>query len=101
MGFAAYFLKAAFVCLSNCTATPQDAQSETAQRHWKPDALSPFEQNRVLTPVPNHAKTEQLRREFAKRFPQLGKPKLTHTWAGMIDAMPDLVPIVDRVPQIG
>ena len=61
---------------------------------------SPFERLRVLEPQPNHQKTEELRDEFAKRFPQLGKPELKHTWAGMIDTMPDLVPIVDRVPQL-
>lgn len=69
-------------------------------RRWQPDSVSPFERNRVLTPQPNTAKAEQLRSAFAARFPQLGKPVLTHTWAGMIDAMPDVVPIVDRVPQI-
>lgn len=72
----------------------------TTPRHWHADAVSPFEQNRVLTPKPNQAKASALRDEFAKRFPQLGRPQLTHTWAGMIDAMPDVVPIVDRVPQI-
>ncbi len=69
-------------------------------RKWAEDEVSPFERLRVLEPQPNHQKTEELRDEFAKRFPQLGKPELKHTWAGMIDTMPDLVPIVDRVPQL-
>lgn len=69
-------------------------------RKWSADEQSPFERMRVLEPAPNIAKNEQLRNEFAKRFPQLGRPQITHNWAGMIDAMPDVVPIVDRVAQI-
>ena len=69
-------------------------------RRWAEDEESPFERCRVLSPEPNKAKTEELKQAFAKRFPQLGRPELRHTWAGMIDAMPDIVPIVDRVPQI-
>ena len=70
------------------------------QRNWDADQKSPFEQMRVLEPQPDTTKNEALRRAFAQRFPQLGKPILTHSWAGMIDAMPDVVPIVDRVPAI-
>lgn len=70
------------------------------KRKWAADAQTPFEKMRVLEPEPNAEKSEQLRVEFANRFPQLRKPKLTHIWGGMIDAMPDVVPIVDHVPHI-
>ncbi len=69
-------------------------------RTWAEDETSPFERMRVLDPKPDTSKNETLRQAFAARFPQLGKPTLTHSWAGMIDAMPDIVPIVDRVPAI-
>lgn len=72
----------------------------TTPRNWTADEASPFEKMRVLSPTPETHRNEQLRDEFAKRFPQLGRPKLTNSWAGMIDAMPDVVPIVDSVPQI-
>jgi len=67
---------------------------------WEGDEESPFERCRVLEPEPNRSKLETMRTEFARRFPQLGKPQIKQTWAGMIDAMPDIVPIVDRVPEI-
>lgn len=70
------------------------------KRKWSGGDVTPFEKCRVLAPKPASEKLEQLRTVFAERFPQLGKPELTHTWAGMIDAMPDIVPIVDRVPKI-
>jgi glycine/D-amino acid oxidase-like deaminating enzyme len=69
-------------------------------RNWAEDDESPFERMRVLEPAPDTSRLEQLRDAFAARFPQLGRPAIRHTWAGMIDAMPDIVPIVDRVPQI-
>lgn len=72
----------------------------STRRSWTVDEQSPFEKMRVLAPVADTSGNEQLQIEFAKRFPQLGRPTLTHSWAGMIDAMPDVVPIVDRVPQI-
>ena len=35
---------------------------------------------------------------FTARFKSIGAPEIRTAWAGMIDAMPDVVPIVDRVP---
>jgi glycine/D-amino acid oxidase-like deaminating enzyme len=68
------------------------------KRRWAEDEATPFETCRVLEPEPVMEKQEELRREFATRFPQLGAPVIKKAWAGMIDAMPDIVPIVDRVP---
>lgn len=72
----------------------------TTPRKWREDETSPFEVMRVLDPKPNRRQIESIRENFASRFPQLGKPDISHAWAGMIDVMPDVVPIVDRVPQL-
>ena len=69
-------------------------------RNWAEDDETPFERCRVLEPKPETRKTERLREAFAARFPHLGKPRLIATWSGMIDAMPDIVPVCDRVPAI-
>jgi glycine/D-amino acid oxidase-like deaminating enzyme len=37
---------------------------------------------------------------FAAAFPALGRPRLRAAWGGMIDTMPDVVPVVDRVAAI-
>ncbi len=70
------------------------------QRKWRADEQSPFERMRVLNPKPNAKQVERIRSNFAKRFPALGKPKIKHAWAGMIDTMPDVVPVVDRTAEI-
>lgn len=68
------------------------------KRSWTKDDKTPFERCRVLDPKPNSNRMGVLKRRFADRFPTLGEPDITHSWAGMIDAMPDVVPVVDRVP---
>jgi len=68
---------------------------------WSLDAQSPFERLRVLDPPPNLARIERLRGDFAKAFPQLGRPAIRRAWAGMIDVTPDQVPILDESPVPG
>ncbi|SMX38072.1 NAD(P)/FAD-dependent oxidoreductase [Octadecabacter ascidiaceicola] len=69
-------------------------------RRWALDEQSPFERMRVLNPKPNAAKCKALVSGFSAQFPKLGPIKVKAAWAGMIDSMPDLVPVVDRVEDI-
>lgn len=69
-------------------------------RDWAADEVSPFERQPVLEPKPKESELAKIKRRFAARFPKLGPLKLSSAWAGMIDAMPDVVPIVDRVPTL-
>ncbi|MFZ1680297.1 MAG: FAD-binding oxidoreductase, partial [Rhizobiaceae bacterium] len=70
------------------------------RRHWNDAGPSPFEAMRVLDPAPNPDFVERIARLFAERFPALGKPAITHAWAGLIDSMPDVVPVVDVVADL-
>ncbi len=69
-------------------------------RRWADDAVSPFERMRVLNPAPNRAAAERIARDFAATFPQLGRVEIAQRWAGMIDTMPDVVPVVDAVAPL-
>lgn len=69
-------------------------------RNWSMDKASPFEAQRILDPEPNAAKVRDILARFHRRFPDLPKPRLKKAWAGMIDTMPDVVPVVDRVEAI-
>ncbi len=69
-------------------------------RRWDADRPSPFEAIRVLNPAPNMKTLRRVQDDFAAAFPALGRPKLKAVWAGMIDSMPDVVPVVDRVAAI-
>ena len=69
-------------------------------RRWDGDMLSPFEQRRVLDPKPSAAKVKAMHQGFATLFPGLPAFEIAHAWAGMIDTLPDLVPVVDRVATL-
>lgn len=69
-------------------------------RKWDADRPGPFEAMRVLDPAPNPRVVAKLQSNFARRFPNIGKPAIATSWAGMIDTMPDLVPVVDRAPSL-
>lgn len=71
------------------------------KRDWAADEVSPFEKMRILDPAPNKAKVAKLARDFAATFPMVGEVKIKAAWAGMIDTMPDVVPVVDRAPLDG
>jgi glycine/D-amino acid oxidase-like deaminating enzyme len=34
-------------------------------------------------------------------FPHIGEPKIAATWAGMIDVLPDALPVIDHTPLPG
>lgn len=82
-------------------AAPKDyPDAWGTKRQWSMDETSPFERIRVLNPAPNLKALAQVQDNFATAFPELGRPTLTRTWAGMIDTIPDVVPVVDRVAAV-
>ena len=69
------------------------------KRRWRADEITPFEQTRVLNPEPARSTLSRLRKRLAKRLPKLAELPLIETWAGMIDVTPDVVPVMDQVPD--
>lgn len=66
------------------------------ERRWSADRQTPLERMRMLDPMPNARVVRDTPRDFGALFPALGEVRVKVAWAGMIDAMPDVVPIVDR-----
>lgn len=73
----------------------------TTARRWSPDRKTPFEAMRVLSPAPHLARVARLQDDFAAAFPQVGRPRIRAAWAGMIDTLPDQVPILDQTTLPG
>ncbi|MFG1495820.1 FAD-binding oxidoreductase [Saccharospirillum sp. HFRX-1] len=69
------------------------------QRHWQGDQISPFEQQRILNPTPNHRALNKTLQRIKDAFPGFGDASIRTSWGGMIDTMPDILPILDRVPS--
>ena len=72
----------------------------TTPRRWDADRPSPFEAMRILDPRPHGPTVAALARAFAARFPGLGTVPLRLAWAGMIDTMPDVVPVISRADAL-
>ena len=72
----------------------------STKRRWAADDASPFEAMRVLNPRPNVKRLKQVARSVATLFPEVGPIQYRALWAGMIDVMPDVVPVVDRVAAV-
>ncbi len=72
----------------------------TTRRRWDADVPGPFEATRVLNPTPNKRQLERLHRRFARLFPAMPPVTVRASWAGMIDTMPDVVPVVDHIAAL-
>jgi glycine/D-amino acid oxidase-like deaminating enzyme len=72
----------------------------TTPRDWTAETQTPFERMRVLNPAPERSKLQAVEKNFGELFPQLGRVRLKTSWAGMIDAMPDVVPVIDCVEAV-
>ncbi len=72
----------------------------TTPRRWSPDRPGPFEAMRVLNPTADNAALDSACDAFAAAFPALGRPVLRARWGGMIDTLPDVVPVLDRVAAL-
>ncbi len=69
-------------------------------RWWAADEVTPFERMRVLDPAPNLKKIADIKRRFMQAYPAVGEVRTLAAWAGMIDVLPDVVPVVDHVPAL-
>jgi glycine/D-amino acid oxidase-like deaminating enzyme len=69
-------------------------------KSWDLDKPSPFEETRVLNPKPTQSVLKGIRKNLDMIFPALIDTPLVESWAGMIEASPDVVPIIDGVEDI-
>ena len=72
----------------------------TQARSWKLDAPSPFEIARVLDPAPVPSILREALEGLKSYFPRFAAAKAVESWAGLIDATPDAVPVMDEVAKL-
>ena len=68
-------------------------------RKWQADETTPFERTRVLNPPPCPWALKQIQERLAISLPVLAQTGIEEAWAGMIDAPPDFVPVMDAIPD--
>jgi glycine/D-amino acid oxidase-like deaminating enzyme len=84
---------------THCRSPAGFPDAWTTSRKWKHNERSPFEKMRVLEPPVDDQIVDKMIRRFQSRFTNARDVRVTHSWAGMIDATPDLVPVIDKVPD--
>jgi glycine/D-amino acid oxidase-like deaminating enzyme len=68
---------------------PSDSKGETI-----------FEQTRTLDPAPMDNRLQQTFSDLQKAFPIFRGAKVEQSWAGMIDATPDAIPVISKVQSL-
>lgn len=68
-------------------------------RHlWKADEVTPFEQVRVMDPTPDRQLLDRVLASAKALHPRLDGVEIAETWGGLIDVLPDEIPVVDEPP---
>ncbi|MBN9887907.1 NAD(P)/FAD-dependent oxidoreductase [Salipiger abyssi] len=71
-----------------------------AWRSWALDSRSPFEAHhaRVYDPSPDPRIVDGGLKAFTEAYPELKGLRVAESWGGVIDATPDMVPVIGTVP---
>jgi glycine/D-amino acid oxidase-like deaminating enzyme len=69
-------------------------------RRWALDQASPFEAVRVLDPEPDPYVLDRARTAVGAAFPLFRNLQVAERWGGMIDVMPDAVPVISPVESL-
>ena len=69
-------------------------------RKRPPEAISAFEETRILDPAPPDKLLERGLASLQRHLPEFSACRIVERWAGCIDVTPDEVPFIDRVEHI-
>ena len=70
------------------------------KRRWQLDEATPFEAVRTLDPAADPFVLERARAAIAQSFPAFRDVKIAESWGGMIDVMPDAIPVISAVDAV-
>jgi glycine/D-amino acid oxidase-like deaminating enzyme len=59
-----------------------------------------FKRHRVLDPIPSAKTVARIHARLVDRLPDFTGIELAEAWSGMIDALPDVVPVLDRAAPV-
>ena len=64
------------------------------------DQVSPYEKTRVLDPKPDSRYLREALDGLVKMYPAFASAKVAQEWAGLIDVMPDAIPVISPVDSV-
>jgi glycine/D-amino acid oxidase-like deaminating enzyme len=69
-------------------------------RRWALDATTPFETVRTLDPAPTRSLLAEGMRNLMRSFPAFAGARIAESWAALMDATPDGVPVISEVAAL-
>ncbi len=69
-------------------------------RRWTLDEATAFEAVRTLDPAPDQFVLDRARTAVAAAFPLFRDMAVAESWGGMIDVMPDAIPVISPVEKV-
>jgi glycine/D-amino acid oxidase-like deaminating enzyme len=77
------------------------AEEWRMKRRWRLDEETPFEAVRTLDPDPDPFVIARAHNAVKEAFPSVfGTVRMAESWAGMIDVMPDAIPVISPVESL-
>ncbi|HVG81796.1 MAG TPA: FAD-binding oxidoreductase [Methylomirabilota bacterium] len=76
------------------------AEAALTPRRWALDSPSPFERCRILDPQPAEADLDAALKKLSAAWPVFEQAIIAERWAGMIDVLPDGIPVISGVPEV-
>jgi glycine/D-amino acid oxidase-like deaminating enzyme len=76
------------------------AEEWRMKRKWALDEATPFEAVRTLDPAGDPFVLERAKNSIAESFPAFRGVKIAESWGGMIDVMPDAIPVISAVDKV-
>jgi glycine/D-amino acid oxidase-like deaminating enzyme len=76
------------------------AEEWQMKRRWALDEATPFEAVRTLDPEPDQIVLDRARTAVAAAFPLFRDIAVAESWGGMIDVMPDAIPVISPVAKV-
>ena len=69
-------------------------------RRWSQDEVTPFEEVRIADPEPAEWVLREAARRVAEAYPVFASMRIAGQWGGLIDVMPDALPVIGPVESL-
>jgi glycine/D-amino acid oxidase-like deaminating enzyme len=64
------------------------------------DQVSPYENTRVLDPAPDRRYLREALANLSRMYPAFAQTRVVQEWAGLIDVMPDAIPVISPIESV-
>jgi glycine/D-amino acid oxidase-like deaminating enzyme len=64
------------------------------------DQVSPYENTRVLDPAPDRRYLREALENLSRMYPAFAQTRVVQQWAGLIDVMPDAIPVISPIESV-